>query len=101
MKDRYKNSKVLKDIDSKRYYSTTIYPEIDKKVSDFYIISRKGDRLDALANKYYQDVTKWTIIAQANHIGKGTMIIQPGLQIRIPIVISELDNDLEQINENR
>ena len=68
----------------KLVYKTTLFPKIEKDVSDIYIEVRDGDRLDNLAYQYYKDVTLWWIIAQANHIGKATMFIDPGQKIRIP-----------------
>ena len=50
-----------------------------------YIISVFGDTLDGLADKYYQDVTMWVVIAKANHIGHGSMNIEAGTRLRIPI----------------
>jgi hypothetical protein len=65
-------------------YRTTIYPNIDRHISDIYIEALSGDRLDSLAYMYYEDVTLWWVIAQANGIGKGTMNVEPGQIIRIP-----------------
>ena len=67
-----------------RVYKTTIYPDIDRHESDVYIDAISGDRLDSLAFMYYDDVTLWWVIAQANGIGKGTMNVEPGQIIRIP-----------------
>ena len=65
-------------------YLTTRYPNFTKMQGDYFIISRSGDRLDLLAQQFYGDVREWWIIATANNIGKGTLYIEPGLQIRIP-----------------
>jgi phage tail protein X len=94
--NRYQNTKQLKSkTTDNRYLSTTIYSEITKNINDIYIISRKGDRLDLLAHQYYGDVTKWSIIARANHLGKGGMDIPSGLQIRIPVDIKTIEtNDI-------
>ena len=67
-----------------RVYRTTIYPNIDRHVTDIYIHALSMDRLDSLAFNYYEDVTLWWVIAQANGIGKGTMNVEPGQIIRIP-----------------
>jgi len=82
---RYNNQNILIDKKSnKRYYSTSDLPNISEDEENIYIITVKGDRLDILANDYYKDSTKWVIIALANGIGKGTLYVEPGLQIRIP-----------------
>ena len=39
-----------------------------------------------LAYEYYNDQSQWWVIAQANHLGKGTLAIKPGIRIRIPSV---------------
>lgn len=65
-------------------YKSTIYPNIDRHVTDIYIEAIAMDRLDSLAFMYYDDVTLWWVIAQANGIGKGTMNVEPGQIIRIP-----------------
>lgn len=68
----------------KLVYQTNIFPKIDRHETDIYIHVRDGDRLDNLAFHYYRDVTLWWVIAQANHIGKGTMFVKAAQQIRIP-----------------
>ena len=82
---RYKNTSIIKDTKTNdRYLATTIYDNIEPTENDEYIITKKGDRLDQLANKYYNDITKWYDIAIANNINTGSMILTGGLQIRIP-----------------
>ena len=49
--------------------------------------------------KYYKNPDLWGVIAQANHIGKGTLVIEPGIQIRIPTDLSGILNDLEDLNK--
>ena len=79
MKRRYQ----FTDTDKDRYL-TNRYPVIPRSDRDLYIISRTGDRLDLLAQRFYETPEAWWIIAEANQIGKGTLVIPPGLQIRIP-----------------
>ena len=68
----------------KKVFRTIIYPKIELDVEDTYIESRQGDRLDNIAYQYYRDTTLWWVLAEANHIGKGTMYVDPGMKIRIP-----------------
>ena len=84
--EEFNKTKVTSEFnDSKKLvYKTNLFPKIERHVSDIYIDVRDGDRLDNLAYQYYKDVTLWWIIAQANHIGKGTMFIDAGQKIRIP-----------------
>ena len=81
---RYTNIEILKDKVGKRFRSTTLLPIIEDGEDDIYIISRIGDRLDNLAHEYYGDSTLWLIIARANNLGKGSLLVPAGTQIRIP-----------------
>ena len=67
-----------------RRYGTLYYSNIDYHSTDIYIITKKSDRLDLLANKYYGDVRKWIFIAKANNIFSPTLRIEPGIKLRIP-----------------
>ncbi len=100
MARRYIYTNAIKDKDTgKRYYQSTIYPKIKATDNDLYIISEDGDRLDLLANKYYLDSTLWWIIARANNIGYGNLVVPIGKQIRIPanhFEIIDLYNTLNQ-----
>ena len=100
MSSRYQNRKTLLKKDTKkRYLESTIYPKIKANDNDFYIISEAGDRLDLLANKYYNDKTKWWIIATANNINDATFYVEPGIQLRIPSDVNAVMNSLEKLNK--
>ena len=100
MANRYAYSKVIQSNETKKQYlESTIYPKIKANDNDFYIISEAGDRLDLLANKYYNDKTKWWIIATANNINDATFYVEPGIQLRIPSDINAVMNNLEKLNE--
>jgi hypothetical protein len=44
-----------------------------------------GDRFDTLAQTYYQDSTLWWVISIANQdLPQDSLLIPPGMQIRIP-----------------
>ena len=96
---RYQYTKKEKNKFGEQVYKTTLYPHIKKYEDDLYIRTIDGDRLDSLAHKYYKNPDLWWVIAQANHIGKGTLVIEPGIQIRIPTDLSGILNDLEDLNK--
>jgi hypothetical protein len=54
-----------------------------------------------LAFEYYNDVTLWWIIAEANGIGKGSLAIPTGKQLRIPMNTGEIINDFNQKVQDR
>jgi nucleoid-associated protein YgaU len=94
--DRYQFTKIKQD-----RYSTTRYPKFPKQQSDLYIISREGDRLDLLANEFYKDPRYWWVLAEANNVGKGTMIVPAGLQLRIPFPITDLLDRLREVEDTK
>ena len=85
---RYENTKTANtyntSLQTKLVYTQTIIPTYDRNEKDIYFYSRSGDRLDLLANEFYNDVTLWPVIASANNLGKGTLSIPAGKLIRIP-----------------
>jgi hypothetical protein len=96
---RYNNSKILNDKTGVKYLSSRIYPKILPNDNDIYIISEAGDRLDLLANKYYQTPSLWWIIAVANNLNDANFSIEPGLQLRIPSNVNEIVFNLQKINK--
>ena len=91
---RYRNNLVKKDKNGKRYYKSTIVPNIPIKDSDIFIYPLYGDRFDTLAQRYYEDPTLWWIIAKANEINNGKVSPDPELKLRIP---TQIDDILESV----
>lgn len=98
--NRYITSKQEKDATGKRRYGTTIFPTIDPSPNDVYIRTTSTDRLDKLADRFYNDATAWPIIAAANNIGKGTLIVPINTRLRIPN-IENIQDLLNNINVTR
>jgi hypothetical protein len=99
MASRYQYSTTLTNkYTKKKYLSSVLYPKIKPNDNDLYIISQQGDRLDILADKYYNDSSFWWIIAVANNLNDASLSIEPGTQMRIPSNVSKILNDLEKIN---
>jgi hypothetical protein len=84
-----------------RYYRTNLYPEIPLSENDIYVITDFGDRLDLLANQFYQDVTLYWIIAAANpnSVSFGSITIPSGTQLRIPININDILTSYNNLNK--
>ena len=95
--DRYQFTKKL----SNDKLNSTRYPMFEKQVTDRYIFSREGDRLDLLATEFYNDPRFWWVLAQANELGKGSLIVPPGKQLRIPFPIDQLLKQLRAIEEEK
>tara|TARA_R110000782_G_scaffold258016_1_gene347556 strand:+ start:12 stop:320 length:309 start_codon:yes stop_codon:yes gene_type:complete len=84
-----------------RYYRHIKYPEIPLSNTDLYIITKDGDRLDLLADTFYNDTSLWWIISQANpQVLKGDgIVLKSGLQIRIPSQPELIIIQYQKINE--
>ena len=85
---------------NKSYYLNLKYPEIPLSINDTYIITTVGDRLDTLANEFYNNVDYWWIIATANTnvIRRDSYSIKPGTEIRIPENPEGIIETFEKIN---
>tara|TARA_R110001632_G_scaffold121319_2_gene234014 strand:- start:977 stop:1279 length:303 start_codon:yes stop_codon:yes gene_type:complete len=99
--DRYQHNRPIIKKDNKRIQGQTLYPPIIPKSTDLYIVSRDGQRLDTLANEYYQDPRMWWVLAQANNITGGTLFVPPGTQLRIPKDVTSINTDLQKLNTER
>ena len=95
---RYRNTGTKRDKSGVRVYNTTFYPTIPIDDSDKFIYTKFGDRVDALANEYYGDVTLWWIISKANGI-RGEAGLRPGKLLRIPGNVSRIVSEFRELNQ--
>lgn len=97
---RSQNNKILSSNKGKRYFSTTKYPTIPLSINDIYVNTTQGDRLDILAQQYYQDSSLWWIISSANSaLLQNSYYIPEGQQIRIPQNITGAITNFNALNE--
>jgi hypothetical protein len=84
-------------------YQTTRLPVIPRSYDDKYIFTREGDRLDTLAYELYEDPRYWVLLANANNLGKGSLMVPPGIQLRLPsqVTFNEFRLLLQNAEENR
>jgi|TARA_Y100001963_G_scaffold41514_1_gene58163 hypothetical protein len=87
-------------INGKRRFRGIKYPTIPPKSTDLYIMTTSGDRLDLLANQFYDDIRLWWVIAAANRgvIRVDSYAIKPGLELRIPLNITTILKEFELMN---
>ncbi len=80
---------------------STRYPEIPTDINDIYAYTTEGDRLDLLAEQFYNDVTLYWIISisNPNKLNLGSLFPPPGSQLRIPVNISGIVASYNQLNE--
>ena len=101
MISRLKNQAVALNDKGKRYYKPLRYPEIPLDIQDLYIITVSGDRLDLLANQFYNDVRLWWIIPSANpdKVRRDSYALQPGIELRVPTNQDAIIKEFERINK--
>lgn len=98
MSSRYASANQLKNSMGKRRLSSVIIPNIPFSTNDVYIQTTSVERLDKLANTFYQDATMWWAIGVANGLGKGTLIVPQNTRIRIPDknIIQQVINEINK-----
>ena len=94
--NRYQETKIEND-----RYKTSYYPDFPKQQTDLYIISREQDRLDLLSNEFYKDPRYWWILAKVNNLGKGTLDVPMGMQLRIPFPLPNLGLEFRAVEDNK
>lgn len=99
MISRLKNIK-RKNTDGKIFYKNLKYPNIPITSDDLYIITTVGDRLDSIAQQFYNDVRLWWVISTANPqiIRRDSYNLKPNLEIRIPGNVSLIIKNFEKLN---
>ena len=99
MVNRYQDIPLKTGDNNKRVTRSILYPPIPRDLSDIYLLTTPGDRLDLLSKKYYGDVGYWWIIAEANGIGKGNLVLPVGIQLRVPTRISDIISEYKELNK--
>lgn len=98
---RYKEYiQFYKQQDNTTRYESSRWPVFPVRETDQYIITKMLDRLDILAFDFYDDTTKWWIIARANNLPPGTFRVPAGTRLRIPFPISD-SNLNDYINKSQ
>ena len=98
MPSRYKYTTIKTNKKGNRVFRPTMYPKIPIQDSDIFIYPKFGDRLDTLAQKYYEDMSLWWIIAKANNLDEAHIGLEVDKQIRIPINITFIINRLKDMS---
>jgi hypothetical protein len=100
MPSRIFNKRIRRNHQGKRYLKALIYPEIPESIEDIYIITTSNDRLDLLANDFYNDSNLWWVISNANpnKVRRDSLRLEDNLEIRIPSNIEQIIINYENIN---
>lgn len=101
MPKRYKDIQQNKTASGRRYKLNAIYPDIPLSENDYYIITTGTDRYDTLASQFYGDSSLWWVIAAANNSKKDGLIVEQGIQLRIPADGPGVFDKFVELNSNR
>lgn len=100
MSSRYKTAEILKTEEGTRYYKNMIYPEIPLHEDDIYVMTTSADRYDILALQYYKDSSLWWVIASANNSKLDSIVVEQGIQLRIPCNVNAIVRNFEDFNKS-
>ena len=98
--NRYSTSTELKTDRGFRRRATVILSAPLPNADDTYIQVTSAELLTKLAFNFYDDVASWWIIAAANNLGKGTLIVPADTILRIPSN-KTIDSVINEINRIR
>jgi hypothetical protein len=99
MQSRYQNIPAIRlNLTGSTYYETNIYPEVQPTNSDYYVITTVNDRLDLIAQDFYQDSGLWWVIASANALPGDSIYPPIGIQLRIPTNLKTILNNYNSVN---
>ena len=98
--NRYSTTSIIQQQGRKRRLSSTIFNPLAPNTSDIIIRVTSPERLDKLAYDFYKNATMWPVIAVANALGKGTLIVPANTKLRIPSPESA-QQFINNINRNR
>ena len=99
--NRYSNISLRRTDSGTKYRRNLIFPEIPESINDLYVITTAGDRYDTLALNYYKDSSLWWIIAGVNKSKKDSLVVEPGVQLRIPMDIQSVLDTFNNLNNDR
>ena len=92
-----------KDKNGKRkpYFSQIKYPRISAGAATIPYTTKVGDRLDNIANIFYEDPTMWWAITLANPnvLKRDNLYPKPGIEIQIPIDVESIRQGYSTLND--
>lgn len=99
--NRYNNIAQYQTEGGRKFKRNPLYPTVPPTEDDIYIITTVGDRYDTLAMQFYNDSSLWWIIAASNNYERASLIVKPGIQLRIPADKNQAIQLYNELNSNR
>ena len=98
---RIEYGKIKGNRGGKSFFKGLKYPPIPLSINDLYVVTSDRDRLDLLANQFYNNVDYWWIISCANPniIRRDSFYLKPGLEIRIPQNVQKIIENFIFLNK--
>lgn len=82
--EKYLEPLTVDDTKNIQYYETTLPTPVEEEEIPFYYVSKEGDRLDSLASTFYGSSALWWVLAKANNLANGSIVIPVGTKVFIP-----------------
>ena len=101
--NRYSDTPKKTTPKGKQYYREAFINSIPEREGDVYFITENGDRLDLIANEFYNDSSLYWILAAANPIitRRDSYMVEAGKQFRVPVDPQNIVQQYKQFNINR
>lgn len=71
-------------VDSVEFWDTLVLPDPAPRQDDTFHVVGQGDRIDLLADRYYQDAGLWWVIAWANDLDILPTDMKENMTLKIP-----------------
>jgi len=71
-------------VDGVEFWDTLVLPDLTVRDDDVIHVVIQGDRIDLLANRYYQDPGLWWVIAWANNLEILPTDLKENMTLKIP-----------------
>lgn len=66
------------------FWDTLVLPDARAREDDIQYVVANGDRIDLIADRFYQDSRLWWVVAWANNLEIIPTDLKEGQQLRIP-----------------
>lgn len=95
---RTKFYKTKKRIDGKQQYTSFVFPSFNESADDIVINVSEYDRLDVLAEQFFNDPTLWWVISVYNNISEPSLYVNNRTYLRIPNDIQKVFSKIKELN---
>lgn len=86
-------------VDGVEFWDTLTLPDSVPRPDDIQYIVKAGDRIDLLADLFYQDSAMWWVLAWANNLEILPTDLKENMQIRVPSREFVIEEMIRKVNQ--